>query len=237
MKKAWRAFRHWPKAAQVVSWVVVGFVVLMIIGLASGGGGKSKTGSQVAATSPITTPARTTTTPTTSQSSSGTSSSSAPSAGPTFGDGTHQVGTDIPAGTYRTNGQDGCYWERLRGTGGSFSDIIANDNATGPAIVTIARTDAAFKSQNCGTWSRLPTSGARAPTMGEGTYAVGIDILPGTYKTAGESACYWARLRGFGGSVASVIANDNTSGPAIVTIASTDRGFTSHGCGTWTRTR
>jgi hypothetical protein len=71
----------------------------------------------------------------------------------TFGNGTWRVGKDIQAGTYHTNGGSGCYWERQSGTGGSLDDIIANDNATGPVTVTIDETDAAFKSQGCGTWT------------------------------------------------------------------------------------
>jgi len=75
--------------------------------------------------------------------------------GTTFGDGMQVVGTDISPGTYRTDGGDGCYWERLSGFSGSFDDIIANDNPTGQVVVTIAASDAAFSAQRCGTWTRI----------------------------------------------------------------------------------
>jgi hypothetical protein len=64
---------------------------------------------------------------------------------------------------------------------------------------------------------------------------VGTDIQPGTYRTrSASSGCYWERLSGFGGSMGEILANENTDGPAVVTIASSDKGFKSQGCGTWT---
>lgn len=74
-----------------------------------------------------------------------------------FGDGTFLVGTDIEVGTYRGNSShgDNCMWERLSGMGGTFEDSIAFDNPTGPAIVTIKKTDKAFKSDGCGDWKKI----------------------------------------------------------------------------------
>jgi hypothetical protein len=72
-----------------------------------------------------------------------------------IGDGTFRVGSDIAPGTYRAANPDGfCYWARLSGTGGTLREIIANDNTTGPAVVTIAATDAAFESTGCGGWTK-----------------------------------------------------------------------------------
>ncbi|MGC0142114.1 hypothetical protein [Pseudactinotalea sp. Z1732] len=69
-----------------------------------------------------------------------------------FGNGTWRVGEDIEPGTYRTDGGSGCYWERLSGFSGEFSDIISNDFTSGPSTVTIQGSDAGFSSQGCGTW-------------------------------------------------------------------------------------
>lgn len=72
-----------------------------------------------------------------------------------IGDGTFQVGADIAPGTYRAPNAGGyCYWARLNGTGGTLAEIIANDIAAGPAVVTIAATDAAFESSGCGGWTK-----------------------------------------------------------------------------------
>jgi hypothetical protein len=70
-----------------------------------------------------------------------------------FGDGTYLVNKDIQAGTYRTQGGSGCYWERRSDSGGDLDGIIANENASGQAVVSIAASDAAFKTQRCGTWN------------------------------------------------------------------------------------
>lgn len=75
--------------------------------------------------------------------------------GPTtsFGDGTWMVGQDIAPGTYKTSTSGSCYWERLKGLSGQFEDIIANGlGSGGQVIVTIAESDKAFRSQDCGTW-------------------------------------------------------------------------------------
>lgn len=71
--------------------------------------------------------------------------------------------------------------------------------------------------------------------FGDGTFKVGSDIKPGTYRTrSGSAGCYFARLKDFSGGVDSIIANANTDDPAIVTIAASDVGFQSTNCGTWT---
>ncbi len=153
----------------------------------------------------------------------------------TFSDGTFLVGRNIAAGTYKTSGGPDCYWARLSGLSGSLSDIIANDLPQGQSIVTISPNDVAFTSDGCGTWVPAPTVGPQATSFGDGTFAVGIDIAPGTYITPGGVNCYWARLSGFGGTLGEIITNDLPQGQAIVSIDPTDKGFTSDGCGTWTR--
>ncbi len=70
--------------------------------------------------------------------------------------------------------------------------------------------------------------------FGDGTHRVGSDIQPGTYRTEGSSGCYYARLSGFSGEIDDIVANGVPTGSAVVTIAPTDAGFESRGCGTWT---
>jgi len=75
----------------------------------------------------------------------------------------------------------------------------------------------------------------RAPVYYSGTktYRVGVDIPAGIYRSSGGTYCYWARLSGFGGTLDEIIANDIPTGPPIVQIKSTDRGFETDGCGLW----
>jgi hypothetical protein len=156
---------------------------------------------------------------------------------PSFGDGTYQVGTDVQPGTYRTReGSTNCYYERLKDFTGGMNSIIANGNTNAPAIVTIKITDAGFNSQGCGTWTKdLSAITASKTSFGAGTYIVGTDFEPGTYRSSGGNNCYYERLRDFTGGMNSIIANGNTNNPTIVTIAPTDAGFQSQNCGTWTK--
>ncbi|MGH2496986.1 MAG: hypothetical protein ACRDIV_19985 [Ktedonobacteraceae bacterium] len=155
----------------------------------------------------------------------------------TFADGTFQVGSDIQPGTYRTqSGSSGCYYARLKGFSGTIDDILSNNNTDDPAIVTILPSDKGFESQNCGTWTKdLSQITTSKTTFDDGMYIIGTDIEPGTYKNAGSSGCYYARLSGFTGTIDSIIANNNTDAPAIITIAASDKGFESTRCGMWTK--
>jgi len=153
-----------------------------------------------------------------------------------FGGGTKRVGSDISAGTYRTrSSHNDCYWERLSGFSGALKDIIANDFASGYQVVTIKPTDKGFHSERCGTWSsnlsRVTTSMTK---FGQGTFIVGTDMVPGLYKSSLGANCYWARLSNFSGQLSGIIAN-NFGGKAIVRIKSSDKGFYSQSCGTWTK--
>lgn len=158
----------------------------------------------------------------------------------TFGDGTHRVGKDISAGTYRapkvSGGFAGCYWARLKNFSGSLNGILANGNESAPALVTIKPSDRGFETSGCGTWTsdlrRITKSRTR---FGAGTYLVGVDVAPGTYVARAGSSCYWARLRGFAGDLSAIIANANPRGRTVVTISRSDKGFSSAGCGTWSR--
>ncbi|WP_432124047.1 hypothetical protein [Streptomyces sp. C10-9-1] len=71
-----------------------------------------------------------------------------------------------------------------------------------------------------------------------GTYLVGEDIAPGTYKTAGDTdgLCYWARSRDDSGELNSIIANHAAPGPARVTVH-TGETFETTGCLEWTKTK
>lgn len=145
------------------------------------------------------------------------------------------MGSQIVAQTYRAPGGTGCYWARLSSASGGVNDIIADDDAVGPAIVTVAPSDAAFESNDCGTWSPAPTSGPQMTSMGDGTWAVGIDIVAGTYQATSTGSCYWARLSSFSGASDAIIADgDAAPGQFTVTISPADIGFLTSDCGQWT---
>lgn len=65
-------------------------------------------------------------------------------------DGTYLVGVDIPMGKYRSAGGATCYWARLRSL--DTNDIIESKNISSPQVIEIRPTDAAFLTQDCGSW-------------------------------------------------------------------------------------
>lgn len=80
-----------------------------------------------------------------------------------------------------------------------------------------------------------PPAGPRT-TFGDGTYVVGSEVVPGTYRNSNSSSgCYWERLSGFGGTTDEIIANNFTQSRQLVTISPSDIGFSAQGCGSWTQ--
>ncbi|MFF4039417.1 hypothetical protein [Streptomyces sp. NPDC001816] len=160
------------------------------------------------------------------------------------GNGDYQVGSDIKPGTYRTTGNtDGmCYWERAKDASGDTDSILANDNVTGTSYVTVKAGDKLFKSTDCKDWEAVnpKAKGAPASSMdGDGgMFKVGTDIAPGTYKSSGnkDDSCYWERTKDAAGDTDSVLANNNVTGTAVVTISSKDAYFKTTGCGDWKKT-
>lgn len=226
---------HWSGRAKAIAIAVV--LVLYVgtgIGIASSGQHSTQT-PNVGQSSPVANEAHAS--PSQPQVSTPSPSPSPKPHFATFGDGTFQVGTDIKPGVYRTrDGDSGCYFARLKGFSGSLDDIIANENTDSPAVVMIAATDKGFQSDGCGTWTTdLSPITSSKTAFDDGDFIVGVDLVGGTYKSSGEQGCYYARLRGFGHTFDDIIANANTDSPAIVTIAATDKGFESSGCGHWTK--
>ncbi|GAA3805279.1 hypothetical protein GCM10022403_044060 [Streptomyces coacervatus] len=160
------------------------------------------------------------------------------------GDGDFQVGSDVKPGTYRTTGNtDGmCYWERARDAKGETDSILANDNVSGTSYVTVKATDKLFKSNGCKDWEAVDVraKGTPAATMAGdgGMFGVGTDIAPGTYRSTGntDGSCYWERTKDADHSLHSIIANNNVTGTAVVTISASDGYFKTTGCGDWRKT-
>lgn len=151
-------------------------------------------------------------------------------------EGVFDVPSEIAPGTYTASGGQSCYWARLSDLSGEPDGVIANAFAPGPAIVTIDEDDVAFETRGCGEWfSGTPTLSPDPTMIGEGTWAVSVDVEPGTYRARASENCYWARLSGFSGELSDIIANDYTSGRARVRIAPGDVGFTTSGCSMWER--
>jgi hypothetical protein len=161
-RRSWLA-RHW------LLLTVLAVLAVLLIACAAALGSSGDDPDPAPTTAP---PVRTTAAPTsidptrapTPTATGGPTTDPAPPAGAAAtipGDGTFLVGTDVRPGTYRgrpaaDSPLGSCYYARLKGTSGDFEDIIANDNITGPSVVTIKPTDAAFKTTGCEDWVRVP---------------------------------------------------------------------------------
>ena len=77
------------------------------------------------------------------------------------GDGTYLVGADIMPGIYRTPGGSRCYWARLNSL--DTSDIIDNNNSTGPQVIEILPSDRAFQTRGCQQWTLEASQNSPVP--------------------------------------------------------------------------
>lgn len=69
------------------------------------------------------------------------------------GDGMWIVGKQIKAGVYQSDAGVSCYWERLAGLSGKYTDLLDNGGfRRGPQLVEVLTSDFAFTSQGCGRW-------------------------------------------------------------------------------------
>jgi hypothetical protein len=82
-----------------------------------------------------------------------------------------------------------------------------------------------------------PAPSGPLTTFGDGTWEVGVDIVPGKYKTTGPVGrnCYYARLKNGDGAMGDILDNNNSKGPATVTIKESDGYFETQGCADWVK--
>lgn len=70
---------------------------------------------------------------------------------------------------------------------------------------------------------------------GTGIYLVGTDIRPGTYRAAASPGCYYERQRDLTGGIDSILDNESTDGPLVITVQPSDAALEVSNCGTFTR--
>jgi hypothetical protein len=74
------------------------------------------------------------------------------------------------------------------------------------------------------------------PLIEDGTFAVGTDIAPGVYASAGPvegETCYWRRI----GADNVTLTTALTSPPQLIAIEATDVAFKTRGCQPWQLTQ
>lgn len=78
-----------------------------------------------------------------------------------------------------------------------------------------------------------PPPGPKTTMDHDGTFAVGSDIAPGIYSSAGpvgDGTCYWKRM---GNPDGNLVDNALSKKPQIVQIDPTDKSFKTSGCQPW----
>jgi hypothetical protein len=110
--------------------------------------------------------------------------------------------------------------------GGGDTETTTTTLADGTTITVPATTSAAAKGPKT--------------SFGPGTWLVGKDIAPGTYRasngTGSFDVCYWERQSNTSGDFDAIIANEAVTekgASTIVTIDPTDVAFKTSGCTTW----
>ncbi|MFC3885648.1 SH3 domain-containing protein [Bacillus songklensis] len=149
-------------------------------------------------------------------------------AAPTFKSGQYLVGKQIQPGIYFSSGGV-TYWERQSGLSGSLDDIIANSIPSGQEYVEIKSSDRGFKFEG-GSFTKFDPRNHNhtiKSAFGDGTYLVGVDIVPGTYKGTGDG--YWERSSSVSGDMDDIIVNEIPSGTFYVEIEEGDFAFKTSG--------
>jgi hypothetical protein len=99
------------------------------------------------------------------------------------------------------------------------------------AAVTVAGFCASAGAAHAEPAPPTPPPGPKTTIDASGTYKVGVDIVPGTYSSAGpveDGACYWKRTAGD-----DTVDNAMSKKPQVVQIDPTDTTFTTRDCQPW----
>ncbi|MDQ0673132.1 hypothetical protein QFZ36_000693 [Pseudarthrobacter siccitolerans] len=117
--------------------------------------------------------------------------------------------------------------------------ITGRESTVSAREAEVSKADAAVKAAEAAVKKREDAvSGAEktkaANTIGDGTWTVGSDIEPGTYRAAAAvgSTCYWGIYRS-GSNGGDIIENDIPGGGRPVVTLSPGQDFNSTRCGKW----
>lgn len=154
------------------------------------------------------------------------------------------VGTQVLPGVYRAQSTGKCSFSRAADANHTFNGAVDTasftiDTFLDPAhlLVEIKEGDAFFiiRHNTCDTFESVNV--AELPTEqnpGNGIWAVGPQMTPGTWQATGDEFCVWVRSTEITGTVldASLVQQGTTT---QVTVNAGEF-FSSKSCGTWTRT-
>ena len=103
---------------------------------------------------------------------------------------------------------------------------------TGTAQPTVTQTVGSAPPPATAPKTVINAHGTYSPVIdNDGSYLVYADILPGKYRNAGGTTCYWARLRS--PDPGDIIDTKKTGDPQEIGIQLSDVAFVTQNCGTW----
>lgn len=112
--------------------------------------------------------------------------------------------------------------------------VDARESAAAEADAAVKEAEAALKKREDAVKAAEKTQAAK--TITEGTWTVGVDIQPGTYRASANvsSSCYWGIYR-TGSNGSDIIENDIVNGGRPSVTLSAGQDFTTTRCGSWLR--
>jgi hypothetical protein len=81
---------------------------------------------------------------------------------------------------------------------------------------------------------KTPRPATPVRTFGDGTWEVGSEVRPGTYRATADGTCSWVRLGEPMGTLETVLGSAVGSGPRLLTVGKKDVAIRTNGCGRWT---
>lgn len=114
------------------------------------------------------------------------------------------------------------------------SKVAARESAASAAEAATKTAAAAVKKREDAVTGAEKTKAAN--TIGDGTWTVGTDIAPGTYRAAAAvgSTCYWG-IYETGSNGSNIIENDLPGGGRPTVMLSAGQDFKSSRCGDWVK--
>jgi hypothetical protein len=155
--------------------------------------------------------------------------------GPTLGNGQATPGLWHSGGSNNSPYPSLCTWTRY----GLFGLVEASDiTRGGPMYAEVKDTDTSFSTGGCQVWvqadgaldTKYPATSQGQ--FGDGQYRIGVEVPPGVYSSNQPDHCSWEVVSRFDGEGSSVV--EHGLGGAV-TIPTGYLGFSSQGCGIWTK--
>ena len=154
------------------------------------------------------------------------------------------VGTQVPPGVYRTQSTGKCSFSRAADANHAFTGAIDSASITidtfldaAHILVEVKEGDAFFiiRHDTCGSFESVNVADlAVVQNPGDGIWAVGPQMTPGTWEASGAEFCVWVRSNEVSGTV--LDAPFIEQGTATQVTVNAGEFFSSKNCGTWTRT-